>query len=33
LINFTAHPTILGVENLRLTGGYPGALTRILVAR
>ncbi|MHC4392435.1 MAG: neutral/alkaline non-lysosomal ceramidase N-terminal domain-containing protein, partial [Planctomycetota bacterium] len=33
LINFTAHPTILGVENLRLSGGYPGALLRILQER
>ncbi|MFQ6130747.1 MAG: neutral/alkaline non-lysosomal ceramidase N-terminal domain-containing protein [Armatimonadota bacterium] len=33
LVNFAAHPTILGPENLLVSGDYPGALQRSLEQR
>ncbi|RME70110.1 MAG: hypothetical protein D6776_12145 [Planctomycetota bacterium] len=33
VVNFTAHPTILGADNLLLSAGYPGALQRALERR
>ncbi|GIW71474.1 MAG: hypothetical protein KatS3mg102_1016 [Planctomycetota bacterium] len=33
VVNFAAHPTVLGAEVLHLSAGYPGALQRALEAR
>lgn len=33
LVNFTAHPTILGAECMEISADYPGALQRILEER
>lgn len=33
LANFTAHPTILGAENMEVSADYPGAFQRILEER
>jgi hypothetical protein len=33
VVNFTAHPTIIGADVLRLSAGYPGAVQRVLEER
>lgn len=33
LVNFAAHPTLLGSDNMRLSGDYPGVIMRTLEAQ
>ena len=30
LVNFTAHPILLGIDNFKLSAGYPGSMQRAL---